>query len=484
MNPSPHHHPAKANAEDDTRQRWRTVFVDGGVLEATLSRESTAPAPHVPETRVIGRLDDRVNGVRKNVQDAAAAVLAWLSAVIAHEGKTDLDAVLDSCLRPGPDIERVNYAAMAQEIQRVTGIELTAKRVQTAVTHLRKAHTQAKADQPTPAAQPRLREALQLLDQHLRDNFQALTAHESAERLGVRRQIGVEVLTAVRAAAGRVIDRDFGEGIPDLVDLHQLEGRFLGFVRDTLNLQAGRTAPARGRLEQDLRRLLITLADHDGTAELDMKLVMHGAQVVGSLLGPDSLPGVMAQLNVLVAGRSLIDTDLYVAEMLRLADRAESLHDDPATRSLMNWVRRLPEDQRLPSPIRVSSYCRSNASTRLFDRLYTGDLNPDDPALADATHPPRTYLQLACDTHDAMLQRDAGFTLTLTTELIRHTVLTHLTQDATAFDAYLQTLGQDRALDRLEALIRFENNDELVAAARDRILRAYPALKRQIITAR
>ena len=80
--------------------------------------------------------------MRKNVRDAAAAVLAWLAAVVAHdEAGGNLDGVLDRCLRPGPDIERVNFAAMAQEIKQVTGVELSPRRVQTAVNQLRAARS-------------------------------------------------------------------------------------------------------------------------------------------------------------------------------------------------------------------------------------------------------------------------------------------------------------------------------------------------------
>ncbi|MEM6854784.1 MAG: hypothetical protein AAF593_10295 [Planctomycetota bacterium] len=472
----------------EARQRWRTVFVDGTILDSTTPSfdDDTATASQ-PTTRPITRLDDEVAGVRKNVQDSARAVLAWLSAVVAHEGKTDLDDILDRCLRPGPDIERVNYAAMADDIFRVTGVELSAKRVQTAVTHLRAAREKQAAqalDEAVPA-RDELAERLAELDARLRDNFASLTADETSTHAALRREMGTAVLTAVRSAAGRVIDRDFGEGIPDTVNLQALEGRFLGFVRDTLRQQAAcGLAPSPSNAEQDLRRLLITLADHDATAEADMKLVMHGSAVVASLLGVDSLPGVMAQLNVLVSGRGLIDTDLYVAEMVRLGNLAESLRDDAATKTHMNWVRRLPEDQRLPSPIRVASYCRSNATTRLLDKLYAGDLEPDAIALADATQPPRTYLQLAVDTHDRMLALDGGFTLTLTTQLLRHVVVAHLTGDPADAIGYLEALGQAKALDRLEALIKFDNNDELVAEAQQLVVQVYPALKRQLVCVR
>ena len=496
------------------RRRWRTVFVEGKVLAAAAAGlaasdpsampDAEAEAESRPPLQIVARLDEEVAGVRKNVRDAAAAVMAWLSAVVGHEGKTDLDDVLDRCLRPGPDPLRVNYAAMAADIFRVTGVELTAKRVQTAVSHLRAAHEKSPARQATHLeatdAVVSLGQRLAALSDGLREQFDALTAAETAERETARRTVGTEVLTAVRSAAGRVIDRGFGEGIPEAVDLPALEGRFLEFVGQTLREHAsaedaapdvagatgdrGAAAEPGVRTGVVLRRLLLTLADHDATAEADMKLVMHGSAAVKALLGVDSLPGLLAHLNVLVAGRALIDDDLYVAEMLRLAGSAEALQDDAATRRYLGWNRRRPEDQRLPSAVRVASYARSNAATRLLDGLYDGRLEPDAPAWADAVHPPRSYRQLAEATHDAMLAADSGFTLTLTTELIRHLVMARLDRSPAALEAYLQKLGPEKALARLEALIRFENNDELVAEARRRVVGAHPALRRQLVCVR
>jgi len=214
-----------------------------------------------------------------------------------------------------------------------------------------------------------------------------------------------------------------------------------------------------------------------------VNLVMHGARVVCALLGVDSLPGVVAQLNVLVTGRAMIQTDLYVAEMLRLAARAEALHDDAQTKRYLTWVRRLPEDRRLPSALRVASYCRSNAATRVYDRLFDGALDPDAPALADATRPPRSYRQLADAAHDAMLARDSGCTLTLTGALVRHTVSAKLDGHDNDVRAHLKALGEDKALERLEALIKFENNDALVRAARRHTVAVYPNLATRLICA-
>ena len=470
---------SRTAAARPVRRRYRTRFVDAAALEATTAGIEQEP-PVEPRVRVIGRVDDAADAVRANVQDAARAVLTWLASVVGHRGDGDLETTLDRCLRPGPDVERVNYAALAAEVSRVTGVELTAKRVQTAVAHLRRARRR-KAE---AAALHRVKSTgaagLQSLEATLRDRFDELAAAECGGLPA--RDVAVEVLAAVRAAAGRLIDRDFGEGIVETLDRPSTGGRFLRFVGSVLQED---DAPATGSAAAPaLRRFMQTLAEHPGRgrSEADMRLVLDGAKVVSTLVGEASLPGVMAHLNVMVAGRDLTDTDLYVAEMLRLAALAEALHDDPATERLRQHARRLPEDRRLPSPIRVSSYCRSNAATRLYDRIHRGDLDPHATALADATGT-STYLQLADATHDAMLARDGGFTLTLTTELLRHVVHTRVTGDRAALDAYLHRLGEAKALDRLEALVRYENNDALVAEAHDHAVRVYPSLRNRLICA-
>ena len=470
---------SRGGAARPGRVRYRTRFVSGAALEATPAESEHEPVAE-PRVRVIGRVDDAADAVRANVQDAARAVLTWLASVVGHRGDGDLETTLDRCLRAGPDVERVNYAALAAEVTRVTGVKLTAKRVQTAVAHLRRARRRAAEAAAATPSRPGVAAAYSAMATRLREASAGLMDAKPGDPLA--REVAVEVLAAVRAAAGRLIDRDFGEGIDRALDQPAAGGRFLRFVGTVLQED---DSPAAGSLSgPELRRFVRSLDGYTdrGRSEADMRLVLHGARVVSKLMGEASLPGVMAHLNVMVAGRDLTDTDLYVAEMLRLAGLAEALHDDPATERLRQHARRLPEDRRLPSPIRVSSYCRSNAATRLYDRIHRGDLDPHAPALADATGK-RTCLQLADATHDAMLARDGGFTLTLTTEFLRHVVHARVTADAAALDAYLHRLGQAQTLDRLEALVRFENNDALVAEAHDHAVRVYPSLQNRLICA-
>lgn len=425
-------------------------------VDRIASRPRTRP-------RLLTTIDAEADQLRANVQDAARAVLTWVAAVVDHEPGCDLDGVLDRCLRPGPDVESVNYTALAQEINRTAQVNLSPKAVATAVRRLRESH-QRKANQMQRDA---LRQKLEALHGRLHANYAALIDSAPTQHDELRRSVGVEVLGAVRRAAGRLIDSDYGEGIPQQIDIDLLESRFLDFVRDLVRqLPSGAGSP----LETDLRRLLLTLGDYDRSAECDMRLVVDGGRVVADLMGPDSLPGVMAQLNVLVAGRSMLDSELYVAEMFRLADIATLLHEDAATKKLLNYIHRLPEEQRLPTPLRVASYCLNNAATHLFERLFRGEIAEAAPAL-----------EKAVAALERMRRRDSGFALIAVTQIIHLTTQAQLSGDDAAVRAHFRQLGKAKALELLESLIKFDNCRELVAAARAHAVAALPELKHQLI---
>lgn len=448
-------------------KRPRTVYLDPGVLDAALhtDRRHRTDRQHTP--RVIA-IDELAAGVRANVRDAARAVLTWLAAVTNHDAGVDLNAVLKRCLRPGGDVTRLNCAALAEEIHRFTGVKLSPKRVRTAIENLRHGSL---ADQPNPEdATPPLRNRLDALAARLRANHEALLA--GSDRREMRRELGTDLLAAVRCAVGRVITHGFGEGIPDHVNLDELAGRYREYIRHeatrliAFSADTGtRQVPSRRNgmrgVSCDLHRLLITLNDHDGTAEADMQLAMDGTRVVCDLLSPDSLPGVLARLNVLVAGRSLIDTPVYVQQMEALAAQAAALHEDAGTRSYLNWARRLPEDSRVPSPLRVASYCRNNATTRILERIHLGLLT-DEAWLA------RAERNLA-----AMLTDDPGFTMLKVTQAIHATVATDLNDDATAAD-FFRMQGETKTIALLGDLMRYDNCPDLVNAVRHHAEAAWP----------
>lgn len=446
----------------------KTFFVDFADLEAKMtasSRQRDARKTSGRPRRMLTSVDEQTKAVRKNTQDAARAVVTWVAAVCEHDAEQSLDDILSKCLRPGPDVQRVNYAALAEQINQTLGIELSPKRVKTAIQQLRRSR-----ETKTPnMTQPNIKQKLDALHDRLETDYQALLELQPDDESHIRRDIGIDVLGAVRRAAGRLIENDYGEGIPPEVDIDDLEDRFLDFVRDVVSDRTDDSP--RATLQNDLRRLLVSLCDYDGSAECDMRLIVDGSRVVNDLMGPDSLGGLMAQLNVLVAGRSLLDSHLYVAEMIRLAEAAAELHDDEATGSLMNHVRRLPQEQRLPSPLRVASYCHNNASTHLLDRLYTGEVEASE-------------IEKARWCFDQMRTRDSGFELIKTTQIILLTVEAKLSGDNEAVLDHFRKLGRAKTLAVLTALMRYDNSAALIEAAQAHAVAAIPDIEHQLINVR
>ena len=452
--------------------RPQTYFVDWSDLESKLSAramQTTHVTNHTDRRRsgprLITTVDRETDHLRENVKDAAKAVLSWLSAVANHDGSTDLNAVLDRCLRPGPDVGKLNYEALAKEVSETIGVELSAKRVRTAVEHLRKSHEQ----KANTMQRQSIKQKLDALHAQLQDNYSALLdADGTAEGDSLRRLISVDVLAAVRCAAGRMIENDFGEGIPQSVDVDQLQDRFLDFVRDVMG---GGRGDEQNTLAADLHRLLVTLCDYDRSSESDMQVVVDGSRVVADLAGPGSLAGLIGQLNVLVTGRFLLDTQTYCGELARLAEAAAALNEDGATRTFMNWVHRQQEDRRVPSPLRISSYCLNNAATHMLERIFKGELSEDVNA----------QLKTAEDYIEQMRRRDSGFVLIKTTEVIYLTVVAKLTGDASPIESLFQSLGRAQTLSRLEDLANYESCRELVQAAQAHAISAIPQLKHQLI---
>lgn len=430
----------------------------------TLMTSDERRADDRPSRRVITTVSEQVSDVRKNVQDTARAVVTWVAAVCDHDSPDTLEDVLDRCLRPGPDVERVNYAAIADEVNRCVGASVSAKQVKTAIEHLRRGQ-QAKVD---AMSETDLRHQLDALLERLRDNHAALMNTDRTAHVELDRAVAVQVLGAVRAAAGQVIDSAYGEGIPLTVDVDELESRFLDFVRDMVR-ETGAGNASDG-LSGDLKNLLLVLSQYDGSAESNMRVVVVGSRVVADLQGPDSLPGLIGQLNVLVAGRYLLDSELYCAELARLAEAAGGLHDDTATGSLMNWVRRLPEDQRLPSPLRARSYCLNNAATHLLERVYRGEYAE-----------PKREMERARACLEQMRERDSGFRLIATTTVIEHVVEAHRSEDGSGIEAHFRKLGEAESLKVLKDLAQFENATDIVADAQRHAAGVWPGLKHQLL---
>ena len=442
-------------ASDETRHLPKTLYVDFARLEACMSREAVhqlnvpAAARSRKRAKRVTTVNHEVADLRRNVKDAAKAVLQWLASVTQHDGRADLDRVLDQCLRPGSDTTAVNYTALAQHVNQTLGTDFSPKRIQTAVRHLRQAVAQDSADATPATDHQALSQRFDQLIDSLHENHAALLRQGDGGGHVLRRAVAHDVLSVLRHAAGRLIECGFGQGIPQEVDLDATRERFLAFVRHT-------PAGSDQSLRTDIDRLLKALENHDGSNEADTQLVIAGVCVVADLVGPDSLFGILARLNLVMVARPMIESDLFIQRMTRLADAAGRLIHDRATQTDMAWVRLLPEDRHTPGPNRLRSYCLNNAATHILQRLHTGELQGNH------------YFAAAQDCYATMHRSDRGFKLLKVTEAIMLSVLADLTGNATPADEMFRKLGRAGTLQLLTDLARYDNSPALNQLVRDR----------------
>jgi hypothetical protein len=455
---------------DARAQRPQTFYVDFAEFERTSAVRARSETTRAPGPQRVSTVEAEVAGLRSNVRDTARAVLTWLSSVTQHDNEDSLDTVLDRCLRPGPDASKLNYAALAEEINRSLGVDLSAKRVQTAIRHLRGEAEPNGAAGASVSESPSVAQRFEALSERLRVNHDALLSGQEAAGRSLGRSVAHDVLCALRNAAGRLIENGFGEGIPDRVDLDATRDRFLAFVHGVV--RRGTATGVGGRestLRVDLGRLLSALHDYDASTDADMQLVVTGAAVVGALAGPGSLPGLMARLNVLMVGRPMLETDFFVAQMLELADAAGLLIGDTPTRSYMGWVRNQPEDRQTPSPNRVRSYCLNNAATHILQRLVAGELVGGK------------WFETAQHCFDTMKKHDRGFKLLWTTEAIMLSTLAELTGSDQAVCDFFERLGSKKSLDLLADLRRYDNSDALNRLVRTYAVSVHLEIKGQLL---
>ncbi|MEM1446853.1 MAG: hypothetical protein AAGF84_12410 [Planctomycetota bacterium] len=461
-------------------RKFRTLYLDPADL-LDLASHHTHPKPHADAEEHRDEASGKpafltpdhqarlLANIRTDVRDAAAAVLAWLDHALA-DNQHDPHTLLGTILRPGPDPSAVQRPALCAAIAEHTGVELSPKRLATALRHLRAIHT--------TKAEPR------------RGPVRASPTHGYANRclsepdLTDARPLALGLLAALRQAVGRRTDRDYADALPDdPVSADALEADTLNYLRRALP-HGQQSNPA------SLHELLLTLAPLTApdaprpTADSDLQLVLHAAPAIASLLGPDSLPATLAHLNTLVMLRDAVAHPVYLAEMLRLTHHAASLKTDADTLSLHRYAKR----HRLPNPpgaTRVSSYAAVNACTRLLQRLFDGELQPD--TLIDV---PPSWRQTPPAPHDnavpawplaaALLEHlettDAGFALSPTTRLLFHTVEAQHTNNTEPALQHYRKLGPSKTQQRLAALAAHDNHDAMVAATAALAKRAFPQL--------
>ncbi|MEM6333477.1 MAG: hypothetical protein AAF823_09085 [Planctomycetota bacterium] len=438
-------------------RRPRVVSVDASVLDAVVVAD--APRRRAMGATVI-RIDDAVRPLRADVRDAARALLTWLAVVTDHRAPTPvtrsakqdggLDRLLRRCVRPGAGVDGLDYTALAEEVAAVTGTRLSAKRLQTAVRHLRAARVELGR---ASANREGVRGASELLEE--------VAGYELGGDGLADWRLGVAVLAEVRAAVGRLITHDFAEGVE--------AGRLPepGLAARFVERGAGDGVDGwRGDLVRAIER-------HDGTAEADVRLVLSGAAAVRRLTGAGSLADTVGQLNVAVAGRDLLETRDYLRRMLRVARAADRLSTSAAGRTELQRARRLSDERhRLPSPTRVMSYALNNAATRAMDRVFLGQT---------PTGRIDGRLRLAAACVGRMRRRDSGFALLKVTAAIHATVAGRQADDGGAADRFWAELDGAGAAELLERLARHESCGPLVDAVYADARRTHPAAADGII---
>lgn len=445
----------------EPRLRPRVRFCDFSKLEAVLAREG-----HVAWNDEVGGkgstglrrrvldVEREVAPIRADVQDAARAVLTWLAAVSDAAGSTDLNAVVSRCLKPGPDVLRVDYAALAREIADHTGHELSPKRVKTAIRHLRHAH-----DTDHNGSMSNQSPAVNVIDEL--QHVECLTPGDDASV-----DLAVRVLREVRQAVGRLIPYDYTESADRSVDTAALRGLFALDAKASATTLRAAAMPVRVALEH-----------HDATIAADMQLVLAGVNLVTELAGPSSLPGVMAKLNRAVGGRDLVSHSAYVGVMLDLADEADALHQDAETERLLRRLGRDDERLRLPRPRRLASFALNNAATRIIHRTFTGDIAGLE------------CLQLAESFIERMERSDSGFELLPGTRAMLLTVRANHPDQASErserasekLHDWLRQRGERRCREMLETLSKHESCRLLVDAVRRETQSVWPGVSESLI---
>jgi len=394
-----------------------------------------------------------------------------MAQLVQHNGALALNEALDRCLRPGPDPTDLNYTAMAREINKACETSFSPKRIRNAVKHLRhKRQTSLSARQAKHQRESDFTTRLDALHIRLGDTYEKLCQSNPCMGRAFRRAIAHEVLGVLRAAAGRLIECGYGEGIPDLINPDSVYQHLIALAQQMgEGSQTGNQPSPDTDLKDDVSRLITALHHYDKSTEADADIVLAGVCVVSSLMGPSSLFGLLARLNVLMVARPMLDSPGFINQMLGLADSAGRLVHDRTTQTDMAWVRLQPKDLRTPSPNRVRSYCLNNAATHILQRLYTGELT--------GAH----WFTTAESCYHTMRKHDRGFRLLQTTEAIMVCVLAELTGDHSASRDMFKRLGEAKALALLLDLARFDNSPQINRLVRQHAEMTYPGISTQII---
>lgn len=276
-------------------------------------------------------------------------------------------------------------------------------------------------------------------------------------------EVYAEILNVVRGAVGRVLPREYGEGIRD-ADVDQVEDLLLQLGKK-LQDQWGDNPEAKGLIAEDLKKFLAGLLDYDpATPSCDFVLLNSGARLLIELTGPTSFFGLFAQLNIYQVIDRLLSRDQYLDVMQRMADDADTLAQDRSVRDMVAGLNRsVPSGQEgLPSARRLVSYCLGNL---VFAAL--------DTALAEDTPEGnrKPLLARAKTAAGVIAQKDSAFEQNAWYKLAIAAAEAEVLGDEQRFATAVHGLGIKEAFIISERIRRQVDRDVLIGAIDRRLLR-------------
>lgn len=305
---------------------------------------------------------------REKSSGQEAAIVRFFNNVLTGEDRRD---EFENCLCTRKGESRLDYDKVTEYFQEKHGILLAKGQVKCAVSNLRasmKKHIDEMTKKQVGVAN-RIQDVLSLLNGLHGDLVQLDPLGQTQ-----RDHAAISILNLVRAVVSHILPADFAENVQD-ADLDEIEGMILNFAR-SLPANDKEQASDFQLLRKDVARLLQVLQDYDVESHSDdLEIVEIGTRVIIDLVGQDHLCGLFAQLNIIVTIRELITASDYASEMSRLATKATELHKDEQTARLRRRISKLPEEDRLPSPIRLASYCRGNFIFRSLAGCLVGEMN-------------------------------------------------------------------------------------------------------------
>lgn len=276
-------------------------------------------------------------------------------------------------------------------------------------------------------------------------------------------EVYAEILNVVRGAVGRILPREYGEGIED-VDVDVLEHLLLDFGTQLQSQWADR-ADSGGVVAEDLRKFLSALNDYDpSTPCSDFALLNSGARLLVELTRPDGFFGVFAKLNVYVTIDRLLPREQYLDVMQQLADEAEVLTHDHSVQAMVAGLNRQKPEGRegLPTARRLASYCLGNLVFTALDTSLIGGSPEKDR---------RSLIGRAKLAANVVALRDSSFEQNDWYKLASAAAESDLSGQDKLFDDVVKKLGTKRSFEILSRIRQQVNQVLIVDAIERRLLK-------------